>query len=37
MNTGQMIMSMGAMVLFSTIMLRVNTAKLLNESMDQKV
>ncbi|MBT8378581.1 MAG: hypothetical protein KJN64_05080 [Ignavibacteria bacterium] len=33
MNTGQMIMSMGAMVLFSTVMLRVNTSNLLNEAI----
>jgi hypothetical protein len=33
MNTGQMIMSMGAMVLFSTVMLRVNTSNLMNENI----
>jgi len=33
MNTGQMIMSLGAMLLLSTIMLRVNTANLTNESV----
>jgi hypothetical protein len=33
MNTGQMIMSMGAMVLFSTVMLRVNTSNLMNEAI----
>ncbi len=33
MNTGQMIMSLGAMLLLSTIMLRVNTANLTNESI----
>ncbi|MCW8805203.1 MAG: hypothetical protein OQK56_01985 [Ignavibacteriaceae bacterium] len=33
MNTGQMIMTMGAMMLLSTIMLRVNTANLTNESI----
>jgi hypothetical protein len=33
MNTGQMIMTLGAMMLLSTIMLRVNTANLTNESI----
>ncbi len=33
MNTGQMLMSMGAMVLLSTITLRVNTANLVNETI----
>ena len=33
MNTGQMIMSLGAMMLLATIMLRVNTANLTNESV----
>lgn len=33
MNTGQMIMSLGAMLLLSAIMLRVNTANLTNESV----
>jgi hypothetical protein len=33
MNTGQMLMSLGAMLLLSTIMLRVNTATLSNESV----
>jgi len=33
MNTGQMIMALGAMLLLSTIILRVNTAKLTNESV----
>ncbi|MCW8809868.1 MAG: hypothetical protein OQJ93_11560 [Ignavibacteriaceae bacterium] len=33
MNTGQMIMSMGAMILLSTIVLRVNTLNLTNESI----
>lgn len=33
MNTGQMIMTIGAMILLSTIMLRVNTANLTNETI----
>jgi hypothetical protein len=33
MNTGQMIMTLGAMMLLSVIMLRVNTANLTNESI----
>jgi len=33
MNTGQMIMTMGAMILLSTIVLRVNTHNLTNESI----
>lgn len=33
MNTGQMILTMGAMVLLATIMLRVNTNNLTNESV----
>ena len=33
MNTGQMIMTMGAMILLSTIVLRVNTLNLTNESI----
>jgi MSHA pilin protein MshD len=33
MNTGQMIMTLGAMLLLSTIMLRVNTTTLTNESV----
>jgi MSHA pilin protein MshD len=33
MNTGQMILTMGAMVLLATIMLRVNTSNLTNESV----
>lgn len=33
MNTGQMIMTLGAMMLLATIMLRVNTANLTNESI----
>ena len=33
MNTGQMIMTLGAMMLLSVIMLRVNTANLANESI----
>jgi len=33
MNTGQMLMTLGAMMLLSTIMLRVNTANLTNESI----
>ena len=33
MNTGQMMMTIGAMMLLSTIMLRVNTSNLTNESI----
>ena len=33
MNTGQMFMTMGAMVLLSTITLRVNTSNLMNETI----
>jgi MSHA pilin protein MshD len=33
MNTGQMLMTMGAMILLSTIVLRVNTSNLTNESI----